>query len=323
MSLLSSSIALTMYKLDAPSAITAEKLKQFAFRSIDDIPETKAWGWTSIENMFDCEWRESVPEKGQFMCFAFRVDTRKVASAVIRKHLAEAFKEEEAKNRADGKAFISRARKKELKEQHTAKLLKRAEPVPVSVDLALDTTSGLLYVGTTSGTMLERIEEQLATSFGVSPVRMVLAGLEDRHDADDQALEILFRNIHESVQSVSVDGGSFTVSAAERITLTGHSEVAVKSAAPENRGTADASIDAGLQAGLFISKMQIRIEQDQEALTWEMVVDREFGFSGLKTPHVDKPDSDADPDAVLLEKLYLIDRAVQVMHALFRKQVGD
>ena len=33
-----------------------DKLKQFAFRDIDDIPEMQAQGWVSFEDMLDSEW---------------------------------------------------------------------------------------------------------------------------------------------------------------------------------------------------------------------------------------------------------------------------
>ncbi|MDR2076338.1 MAG: hypothetical protein LBP61_05340, partial [Desulfovibrio sp.] len=48
---------------------------------------------------------------------------------------------------------------------------------------------------------------------------------------------------------------------------------------------------------------------------WEFTLNGNFAFSGLKTPHVDKP-SEEDPDAALLEKLYLIEKLVKGLWSL-------
>ncbi|EEB33953.1 hypothetical protein DESPIG_01246 [Desulfovibrio piger ATCC 29098] len=34
-----------------------DKLRQFAFRDIDDLPEMQAYGWVCFEDMLDSEWR--------------------------------------------------------------------------------------------------------------------------------------------------------------------------------------------------------------------------------------------------------------------------
>lgn len=163
--------ALTIYKIENCDAVTEAKLKQYAFRPVP-VGEPKAWGWVNIDDLTDTDWSRSVPEKGEFMGFALRVDTRKVAAPVLKLHLEEAFRQEEAKNATEGKAFISRARKKELKELHTAKLMAKAEPVPASADVAVDMSSGLVYVGSTSKSMLETFEEYFERSFGVKPERL-------------------------------------------------------------------------------------------------------------------------------------------------------
>lgn len=312
---LSGSTALTVYKADTPDALTAAKLKQYAFQPIDDLPEPKGWGWTNIDDMFDTEWNSSVPEKGSFVCFGFRIDNRKVSPAILKKHLTEAYRKELEKLRAEGKDFISKTRKKELKEQHTQKLLSQTEPAPTSVDVALDSTTGLLYVGTTSSSILASLEEYMETSFGIELRRLTLAGLEEQTGLEDEqplpVVQLLSKIYRESL-SVCYDGHNYTVAEAGQATLTqdGGSEVSVKNA-PE-------SADAGLEAGYSITKLKIQISQEEEGLEWEFTLNSEFSFFGLKTPKIDKPEDD-DPDAALLEKLYLIGVAVGVMHTLFRQ----
>lgn len=92
-----------------------DKLRQFAFRDIDDLPEMQAYGWVCFEDMLDSEWRTAPPHKGAYLLFSLRLDTRRIPAAVIKKHLTLALKAEKEKMQEQGKKFISRERKKELK----------------------------------------------------------------------------------------------------------------------------------------------------------------------------------------------------------------
>lgn len=305
--IMSGATALTLYTIEDPAAVTTEKLRKYAFRSIDnDGTESKAHGWTSIEDLLDVDWNFSMPEKGPFLCFALRVDTRKVPGPVLKKHLAEAIREEESKKNTAGKpGAVSRARKKELKELISARLLSQAEPVPSTVDVALDTQSGLLYVASVSSTQLELVCDYCKQSFGVTP-QPVTAGVED--------VPGLLRSLYESSRDVPFDGHTYTLAEAGQLTLLREgeengAEVTVKNEADSAR--------TGLETGLSIKKMKFQMERvGEEELAWEFTLDAGLRFSGLKTPRVEKQ-SDDDPDAVLLEKMYLLQQAVGVVRTVF------
>lgn len=302
--------ALTVYKMEKPDAVTAEKLGQFAFRPV--AGEEKALGWTSIDDLTDTEWQRSVPEKGGFMAFALRVDTRKVPAPVLKLHLEGAFRQEEAKNAADGKAFISRARKKELKELCAAKLMSKAEPVPASADVAVDTSSGLVYVGSTSTSMLEAFEEYFERSFKAKAERLFWAD-------PSEGCRVL-RLIYDSPQSVEFDGLAFTVrmSDSEAVSLA----AAGGEASAVNSKAALQSVEAGLAEGLEIVKLHIQMENEgvpEDACTFTL--NSEFAFSGLKVPVPARSDDD-DPDAAFLEKMFLISRVVGVMADLLTREGG-
>ena len=94
----SSSTDLSCFHFSDTKAVTAAKLKQFAFRSIDDAKtEELAFGWVNIDDPMDTAWQVSPPDKGEWLCWAFRMDKRSVPAQVVKKHLAEALKDELAK----------------------------------------------------------------------------------------------------------------------------------------------------------------------------------------------------------------------------------
>lgn len=295
------SIALTVFKIENPAAVTGDKLRKYAFRSIDDLSsETKAHGWTSIEDMLDVNWQCSAPEKGHFLCFALRVDTRKVPQPVLKKHLAEALREETEKNSAEGKTYISRARKKELKELYTARLLAKTDPVPVTVDMAFDTQSGLLYVGSTTTAHQKLMAELFTQSFGQEP-QPVLSTVDVPH---------ILQELYAASRDITFDGHTYSLAEAGQLTLAaGDGEVSVK-----NEPT---SAQSGMEAGLSICKLKLQMTRVGETdLEWQFTLNLDLSFSGLKTPKIEKrPDDDAD--AALLAKLYLLEQTVGVIHTLF------
>ena len=90
MGILSASCSFTRFKITepVPKELWMEipaKLRQFAFQDIDDIAEERGWGWTSFEDMLDMQWRSAPPEKGAYLAFALRLDTRRSPPAVLRK----------------------------------------------------------------------------------------------------------------------------------------------------------------------------------------------------------------------------------------------
>lgn len=109
----SSSTDLSCFHFSDTKAVTAAKLKQFAFRSIDDAKtEELAFGWVNIDDPMDTAWQVSPPDKGEWLCWAFRMDKRSVPAQVVKKHLAEALKDELAKYSAQGIDGVPRTRKK-------------------------------------------------------------------------------------------------------------------------------------------------------------------------------------------------------------------
>ena len=225
-------------------------------------------------------------------------------AAVLKKHLAEALQEEEAKNRAAGKAFVSRVRKKELKELYTSRLLKQTEPVPAAVDVAVNMATGIVMVSSVSGSQLELFEQYFASSFGVKAERILVDVAEGQN---------LLAAVYENGLTVPVDGHEFRLEEAGQAAL-----VHPETGASVNSKDEATAIDKARQAGLVFSRLKLRLVRvDDDVLEWEFCLASDGSITGLKTPKVENGDGE-DADAVILEKLYLIGQVVDVLLALFR-----
>ena len=154
-----------------------DKLKQFAFRDIDDLPEERAHGWCCFEDMLDMEWHTAPPDKGSYLLFSLRLDTRRIPAGVIKKHLALAMRTEKERNVEQNKQFIGRERKKELKEQVILRLRSRFLPVPAEFNVVWATDTGVVWFASTQGKMIDMFTEYFTQTFDLHLEQMTPYGL--------------------------------------------------------------------------------------------------------------------------------------------------
>lgn len=301
--------ALRCFKADKPEAVTLDALRHHAFQSIDEMKsEAQSVGWTSIDDMLDTTWASSVPEKGEWICFALRVDKRKIPGAVQKKAYAEALKQELELMQEQGKPYVSRSRKAEIKDQVHHSLMGKTTPMPAMVPVALQQQTGLVLVGSTSK-MVELVEEYFQTSFGVTLTM---------YEAGNDVQQVLQGIYADGVEIVSDDhvyslaeGGQVVFTSSGGTVSISASETACSDHAP-----------AGLQGD--IGKLKIRMERsDDPALCWMFTLTQALEIPWLKLPvAAGEKGTDTDDDAAMLERLYLLEQLFQVINKLFDLQVN-
>jgi DNA recombination-dependent growth factor C len=144
-----------------------QRLKDNAFKDIDATTDERSFGWCNLDNMLDMDWAESPPEKGHYVCFSLRLDTRRIPPAVFKKHCMIALAQELAQAKAEGKAFISKDRRREIKDQVMLRLRARSLPIPAVFDVVWNTQSGRILLLTTNSKVKAMFEELFETSFGL------------------------------------------------------------------------------------------------------------------------------------------------------------
>ena len=142
-----------------------DRLRKHAIVDIDDLPEMHAQGWVSFEDFLDTEWNEAPAQKGNYFVFSLRVDNRRIPAGVIRKHVAIALRQEKEELRARGKTFISRERKKEIKEQVLLKLRQRFLPVPGEFNVIWLLEKNEVWFASTQSGMIDLFMEEVLQTF--------------------------------------------------------------------------------------------------------------------------------------------------------------
>ena len=75
------------------------------------------------------------PEKGPYLAFTLRLDTRRVPPAVMKKHVAVALNEALQAMREQGRKFLTKEQKTEIREQVALRLRARSLPIPACFDM--------------------------------------------------------------------------------------------------------------------------------------------------------------------------------------------
>lgn len=172
MPILSASLGLTRYRVveDIPDSLWREApklLRDNAFKDIDDTTDERSFGWCNIDNMLDMAWADSPPEKGHYLCFSLRLDTRRIPPAVFKKHVMIALAQELAHAKAEGKAFLSKERRREIKDQVMLRLRARSLPVPAVFDAVWNMQSGRILFCSTNSKAKALFEDQFQVTFGL------------------------------------------------------------------------------------------------------------------------------------------------------------
>ncbi len=171
-----------------------DKLKQFAFHDIDTVPEERAWGWVNFDDMLDTAWKTSPPEKGDYLAFGFRLDTRRIPPAVLKKHLLAAIREEEARIREQGKKFISRERRNELRDQVRFRLMERFLPIPAVFDVLWSLRDNTVKLASAQSKLIDLFMNHFTLSFDLhleplTPYALASALLDERAQSGLDDLE--------------------------------------------------------------------------------------------------------------------------------------
>ncbi len=149
------------------------RLKRFAFIDIDDIADERSFGWTNFDDMLDTGWIVSPPQKADYLTFSLRLDTRRISAAVFKKHYRLAIQAEEKAIAEQGKKFIPKERKKEIREQVKFSLLAKTLPVPAEFQVVWQLAGNMVYLASTQGKVIDLFTDLFTRTFELSLEEML------------------------------------------------------------------------------------------------------------------------------------------------------
>lgn len=284
-------------------------LKAHPFLPIDDTPEERSFGWCAWNDLTDTEWKETPPEiGGTYLAFALRIDLRKIAPALLKKEMAVALKEEEARNLESGKKFITRERKAEIKDQVKLRLMARALPTPKSIGVVWDTVNDTVYFLSTNDKEVELFIELFNRTFGLA---LEEAEIDHERTAPSEFLAWLWFNAELTQGNI---GGGLYIWDTAKITLSGTTA---------SVSTVDSAEEAklALKLGKTISSMSIHMRNEAENIDCDCIlaghISRLNGVKGVS------PGADAeDADAAFLEQVYVLEKLFSYVDRAYNEHLA-
>ena len=113
------------------------------------------------------------------------------------------------------------------------------------------------------------------------------------------------------------DGRPFTVSMEQRIVVQGGEGDHVETASVSGVDSELREARMGLTTGKKVTRALLRLEREPDS--WQVTLKAaDFTLSSLKTPKIESnANNDLDPDALLLEKISLVETCLEMLDSLY------
>lgn len=115
---------------------------------------------------------------------------------------------------------------------------------------------------------------------------------------------------------VDREGASFNVYMEQRIVVQGGLGQSRETATVSGSLSPLREARFGLGTGKKVTRALIRLEKDDMVFQFTLKAE-DFGIGSLKTPKLDAGDKDDDPDALFLEKVYLMEVCLAILDSLY------
>ena len=128
------------------------------------VEETERWGWITLEHLFDVKFAIEKVVLDPYVCFALRIDKRKIPQNIMRAFLKI---EEMAHVNATGKK-PGPAKRRELREKVKLDLMAKVLPAAASYQVIWNMAEGLVFFGAPSDAVAEKFVTQFEDTFDVT-----------------------------------------------------------------------------------------------------------------------------------------------------------
>lgn len=333
MGFLKGSMTFSQYRVEGElssdfTTIFDEQLKKYSFPDFIGAAAEKAIGWTDIGDPLDTGFAFAKYNFGNYLIFSLRIDRKIIPPSLLRVKCLQAEKNFVAKR--DIKK-IHRAQREEIKDAVRSDLLKKVLPTPSFFEICWHPQEKRILFSSLSDKMIDDFHSFFKESFGYS--------LHPLLPWDPQYLSHEFETHFSSLEELpwgrefltwlwfksEERDGMITIAPEEDVEMRFVRRIVLTS------GDGDYSeqvVCQGMHADLKEGKealrqskkiKEARIQLCRDADSWEFTfkADR-FQFQALKLPAaMGTEDDEKDDEGKTLERIYLLERAVNTMERLF------
>ena len=170
MGFLKGTLSFTRYKTEGEvpqdyRSAFPENITRWAFRELDETsPDERSIGWVNVFNFLDNKLVGQEYFLDHYIALTLRIDSRKVPAKALKHFCLKAEAEELA---LQNKQFLSKTRKKEIRERVQLQLLKRVIPATTTCDIVWDTETAVVWFASTSDKVCADFTDIFKKTFGL------------------------------------------------------------------------------------------------------------------------------------------------------------
>jgi hypothetical protein len=293
-------------------------LKRMAFYDDPGFLRESIFGAVVLEDYRSTDFNPTNCEFGEHIVWSIRIDTRKVPPAALKLAFDAQMARELVKAKELGKNFISRDRKREIKEQCKLRLLAKVPPAPKVVDCWWNTLTGLAYMTDKSSAAVKAFVAVFDQAFGphYSAAEFIVSG------SDTTSIDIgsaMLNGLWSSRQSGKAFGIGPCMAWLDN-------EITISSGTSEVRGVSgDSGVDdmeeiaVGIDSGKRVTKAAIIIAKNDGEEWARVKADTHiFPLLNLSIPTVTHHDEEEFAGA-LMEQIGNIEEACNLVAQLARQ----
>jgi recombination associated protein RdgC len=305
-----------------------EKIKSFAFRDFFPVNEEKSLGWTGLQNILDRSFSYAAHSLGDYRVFSLRIDRKTIPPALLRLRFLEA-EQDMLAGRETKKLF--KEEKEALRDGLRQDLLKQAPPVPSLLDVCWSLSKGMIFFSSHAEKVLQDFQDVFRETFGID-IGLYAPWLDELEQGKDDAEDFLSRQpgrefltwlwfkSEERSGRIALEGQEeIGLTFVRRIVLVSGAGDYAESVACQGQHALMLEGKEALRQGKKIREARLSLEID--SMEWEFTFKADlFQFQSMKLP---APSEEFDgkgsleEDGRLLERLFLVERAVEAMDHLF------
>lgn len=293
-----------------------ERLRRYAFDEVWRTADERLIGWTDFDTPLDRDFASC--DHGKYLLFSLRIDQKRVPPSLLRLRIME---EERRKLAESGQKRLYREQREAIREAVRLELLAKCLPTPSSFEVCWSVSDKRVLFCSLSDKVVGEFQELFRESFGLSIAPCLPWGGAETADAKGMGREFLtwlwFKS-EERGGTVEIPGlGDCGVSFVKRIVLESGEGQYAESVVCQGMNADLREAKEALRQGKKITAARLRLACDREEWEFTFKADR-FHFQSLKTIDCDPEGDPEDREGRLLERIYLIEKAAEIMDRLGR-----
>lgn len=296
---------------------TFDRMGKYKFKSIDEGAEESSVGFAVLEDYRSTDFQPGVVEFGDYVVGSVRLDVRKVVKSALDKLHQDMIDAERDKVEAgeDGQIVISKARRKELREQAALKLRAKTVPSIKVVDWWWNQTTGLAYLTDKSKGAVEAFISLFNAAFGPAYELCPVELSNILPNADNVELNVPQDFLtwmwgHRSDSAFLSSGMSFSayLDTGYDVVVNDNNKKITAKIDDDKDGFTE--LETAVKLGCRVSKATIRIEHGEENEHWcSFVLDAKmFPLAEVSIPNA-KFSPGADFEGALMQQIGTVEEA--------------